>query len=159
MGMPYGMADLLARKYAILQQGADSETMRAKATSEALGRTSVAESNLDNVRAGLLPQQADAEVKRMLAEEARIREETKYVDDLAKSSIGLNSANAYNARQQGGLYGAQTTQTGQLTKMLPRSGYGGFGWRKDEEDAIRGFYENSMRGFPSGPMKTLGFGN
>jgi hypothetical protein len=159
MGMPYGMAGLLAQKYAILQQGADAETMRARATSEALGRTSVAESNLDNVRAGLMPQQVNAEVKRMLAEEARIREETKYVDDLAKSSIGLNSANAYNARMQGGNYGADTAMKGQLTKMLPRSGYGGFGWRQDEEDSIRRFYDNSMRGFPSGPLKTLGFGN
>ena len=152
-GMPWGMQELLNRKYQIMEEQARTGQYNAETN-----RTGVlADANLTGVKAGLLPKQTAADIARQQAEEARIREETKYVGDLAKSSIGLNAANAYNARAQGGLYGSQTETQGQLNKMLPRS-YGGFGWNPEYETAIRGFFDNSLRGLPDS-IRRLGFGN
>lgn len=157
MAMPPGMWELLQKKYAIAQQGADTdrfqaETGRFNADSTRLGVT--ADANLANVRAGLLPDQSAAEIARMKAEAALTGKQVSWFDRKAQSDIDMNSANVFATRAQGGLYGAQAGQVGQMTRLLPRpSSMGGFGWGSKEEDAIRSLYSRDRLN------STFGWGN
>ena len=127
-GMPYGFADLLAKKYAILQQGADTQQLGT-----------VAAAGLDNVRAKLLPGQTAADIAKTNAETANIGETTKFIAPLARSGIALQGA-------QGGLYKSQAAASDEETvgnkitnketafgilgrpggAQAPRLGFGGF---------------------------------
>lgn len=111
MGMPYGMADLLAKKYAILQQQAD--TGQYNAVSNRIGVDAAA--GLDRVKAGILPGESAANIglTRAQAMEAEARkrnidENIKWISPLNKANIALMGANTFEARSRGGLYGAQT---------------------------------------------------
>lgn len=98
-GMPYGFAQALAQKYAILKQNADAQTVTANSGA-----------HLDDVRAGLLPAESAANVGLTKAQTAQTAETTKYVGPLAK-------ANIFNTRAQGHLFGSQATGEDQLNKM------------------------------------------
>lgn len=110
-GMPY-FGDLLARKYAIMQQQADADTARAAS----FGLTSRADANLSNVRAGLLPNESIANNRLTAAQAAaatatagKTTEETKFIGPLARASIR-------NSDAQAGLYGSQADAEDQITK-------------------------------------------
>lgn len=97
MGVPMAMMGFLQRKYDIMQQQADAETLRAKSLS-----------NLEAVRAGLLPSMTssdiaknDAAIVGMGAETAGALERNKWIGREAQSGIDLNAANAYQARASG----------------------------------------------------------
>jgi hypothetical protein len=108
-------AGLIARKYDLLQQDADTRRMGM-----------VADAGLTNVKAGLLPKQAEADIRLSGAQAGlaganagladanarNVEETTKYVGPLA-------SANIFNTRAQGRLYGEQATGEGQLNRVLP----------------------------------------
>lgn len=91
MDMPAGMADLLARKYAILQQQADAGTTTANANANAAN----AAAKLDTERANVV------------APESR-------------ANIGLTVANTGLARANTGLVGAQADQTRKNTSWIDR---------------------------------------
>ena len=88
-------AALLNRKYAILQQQADTQRLGV-----------MAGANLDNTRAGLLPYESRANIANTMAqaglydsEAANTAERTKYVGPLARSEISESGARSrqYNA--------------------------------------------------------------
>jgi hypothetical protein len=111
MGVDFGA--LLARKYDLMQQQVDTQK---------LGMT--ASANLDNVKAGLMPRQATADIGLVNAQAglatagaAKTNEETKYVGDIARAGV-------YNTRQQGDLFGSETTANNQLSRLVPARGMG-----------------------------------
>lgn len=114
-GMPAGMAELLRRKYDLIQQ--DADTAKFNAQTNRLGTD--AQARLDMVRAGLLPAESAANINKLKADTAMTAEQTKFVGPLARSSMELNSANAFQSRASGGLYGEQADQLRQLNKMMP----------------------------------------
>lgn len=105
----------LGRKYDLMQQQADTQRLGM-----------VADANLTNVKAGLLPAESKAQIGLMgsqgrlaeanatqsLAQARNIDETTKFVGPLARSSIGLNSAQARNIN-------AEATGTENLVRMRP----------------------------------------
>jgi hypothetical protein len=120
--------------------------MRAKANV----LSSTAGANLDNVRAGLLPKESAANIARTGAETRQINTNTEWIDDLAKSSIDLNAANATNARAGGGYYNAQAGSLNDLRKTnIPTS----FGVRQ------LGSFEEMARNALRFGMGRLGSGN
>lgn len=85
---------LLARKYDIMQQGADTQR---------LGMTAAA--NLDTVKAGLLPEeskvnnaQAVAQTGLIGAQARNVDETTKFVPSLARANIALMGSQGLNFR-------------------------------------------------------------
>ena len=115
MGVPGIMADLLRWKYSIMQQQAD--TGQFNATTNRLGVS--ADANLNNVRAGLLPDESRASTNLQYAQAGladattdQQREETKFVAPLAR-------ANIRNSDAQSRLYGSQATAEDQLSKLIP----------------------------------------
>ena len=97
----------LAQKYAIMQQQADT----AK-----LGMT--ASANLDTVRAGLMPAESKAGLGLTAAQAAMANAGARNTDESTKY-LGLTArANAFNATQQGGLYGAQTVGENQMSRYI-----------------------------------------
>lgn len=102
-GMPAGFAELLRRKYAIMQQEADAGTLRAGADVT----TANSGANLNNIRAGLLPAQARAENLKTEAETGNILETTKYLGPRVKAEIGLMGTQGTNNLAQARLYGKQ----------------------------------------------------
>jgi hypothetical protein len=109
---------LLARKYDIMQQQADTQR---------LGIVSAA--RLDDVKAGLMPSESSANIRLMganaLEAGARSRnldETTKFVGPLAQANIGLMGANAREAGARVGLLGAQTTGENQFNRMYRLGG-------------------------------------
>lgn len=75
----------LRQKYGIMQQQADADALRAKA-----------DANLNNVRAGLLPDEAKAQIGLQGAQAYKTREEGQAVAPLAQSRIGLDRAMGTN---------------------------------------------------------------
>jgi hypothetical protein len=121
MGMPYGMMGLLERKYAIMQQQADTGQFNA-----VTNRTGVdAAANLDRVKAGILPNESTANIgltrAQAMESDARKRnidENMKWIGPLNKANISLLGANAFESRSRGGLLGAQTATTSQNNSMF-----------------------------------------
>ncbi len=72
--IPAGMAEYLARKYAILQQNADAQT-RNSATTALVGGT---EANLNVTRSKLLPLESAASVAKIGAETGLLGQQAKY---------------------------------------------------------------------------------
>lgn len=97
----------LGRKYAVQDQQAQADTLRANA-----GMLSAqAGANLDTVRAGLLPAESKANIgltgAQMAAANAaaaQTNEETKYIGQKALADI-------FATRQQGAYYGSEAAQT------------------------------------------------
>lgn len=137
-GMPSGFAELLRRKYDILQQQANTGQFNAET-----GRlTGTADARLANVRAGLLPAESAASVDKTKADTALTQEQTKFVGPLARSSIDLNAANAFQSRSSGRLYGSQA-ETEDAGRKLFRTN---FGIRAlNEDDVIRSQLRNMVR--------------
>lgn len=113
-GMPSGFAELLRRKYDIMQQGVDVQ--KQNADTSRVGTE--AQARLDNVRAGLLPKESaaqigltDAQAGLAKANTANVNETTKYVGPLANASI-------FETRSRGRLYGAQATGEDQLNGSI-----------------------------------------
>jgi hypothetical protein len=111
----------LGVKYGLQQQQANADMIRANAQANSFN----AGAGLDTVRAGLLPGQTAADIAfenarkaQAEADAAATRENTKYVGPLATATIGRTNAEAFNARQQGGLYGAQTTGESLLNRLF-----------------------------------------
>lgn len=92
-GMPDGFAQLIARKYDILQQQADASSAAAKASSA-----------LDQARANLIPKQGAADIAKTGADTAFTKIQSQWFGPTAQAQIGLIGA-------QGGLAKAQTTGT------------------------------------------------
>ena len=119
----------LGRKYAVQEEANRIDRLRA-GTGQFAAETgrlgTVADANLANVRAGLLPRQTEADIRRSDAESALTRVQTEYFPRTAEASIRASDANAFNARQQGGLYGSQATTQNQLNRLFspvgPRAG-------------------------------------
>lgn len=102
-GMPYGFAEALAMKYGIMKQQADAQSASLNAAA-----------TLDTTKAKLLPGQVAADIGETQARTGNINETTKTVAPLAKSTIGLQGA-------QAGYYGAQTAQTTEQTVALKQN--------------------------------------
>lgn len=110
-------AGLLDRKYNILQQNANANTTQAQADASraaSFGLTSGAEANLTNIRAGLMPAQAQADIGEAQARTAQdqalaaqTQTETKYIGPKTLADIAL-------ARAQGGLYGSEAARNTRL---------------------------------------------
>lgn len=131
-GLPPMMAELLRRKYDLQQQEVDNAAFNARTTR--LGTD--AQAKLDMVRAGLLPAESAANIAKTKADTTLTAEQAKFVGPLARSSMDLNAANAYQSRASGGLYGAQTGQINQLTKMVPGL-FGGMPPKDSNPNAFR----------------------
>jgi hypothetical protein len=108
----------LSQKYRLLGQNAAADTTRANAAMV----SAQGGANLDNVRAGLLPAESKANIGLTNAQmglanaNARnVDETTKFVGPLARSSIGVNTAQAGNLD-------ADAAFTGQRTESAKRSG-------------------------------------
>lgn len=80
---PPGFDELIARKYAIMQQHANAATTEATANA-----------NLTNVKAGLLPSESAADVARTQAETAGQNITNRFLPDTLGSAVKLNMANA-----------------------------------------------------------------
>lgn len=130
--MPSGMAELLRRKYDIMQQGADTQQMGM-----------VADANLANVRAGLLPAEAKASREKMEAETAGTLESNKWIDDLAKSGISLQGTQGRLNVATIGKVNAEASGEREMSKILPTI----FGLRRapDEDDKYRSLISNAVR--------------
>lgn len=143
MVMPSGMADLLARKYSIMQQQADTQSMAAKAAA-----------NLDSVRASLMPKESAANIASTMANTAMTEKNTSWIDrlnemgiNLTKSQVGLNNANVGETKARTTLLGSQNEQIRQLLPMFelggmfsqpsPSYGRGGYGL-DDRRRSVRG---------------------
>lgn len=114
-GMPAGFGDLLAKKYALLQQGADASTRSAEAGA-----------NLEDVRAKLAPGESAAGIAKSNAETAGIKENTRFIAPLANSTIGLQGAQTGFVTQQGVGEGILNRQYGAAGGGgLPTIGVGG----------------------------------
>ena len=111
----------LGRKYDLLGQNAAADTTRAQA-----GLISAnAGANLDTVRAGLLPAESRANLGLTAAQAAlaaanaaQTQEQTRYVGPLARSSIGLNTAQAGNLGAETRFTGSRTSQLDQINQLL-----------------------------------------
>jgi hypothetical protein len=110
----------LGRKYDIQQQTANADTARAGG----FVTQSNAAAGLDLVRAGLLPAQTKADINLSAAQAAlaganarNVDETTKFVGPLAKSSIGLNAAQAGNQAADTTLTQARVRGLGLLDRL------------------------------------------
>lgn len=119
--LPFGLAELLGRKYAIQQQQADAQTTQAGAAKTA------AESGakLDLARADLLPGQINAEIALSNARRGLLGEQAKFFGPTAEAGI-------FETTQRGKLFGAQAGKTGaetrgirQLNKLFAPTGAAG----------------------------------
>lgn len=106
-GMPDGFAELLRRKYEIMQQGADTQEMGVRA-----------DANLAGVKAGLMPAESLAERAKLAADTAGTLESNKYIGDLARSGIALQGAQGFGARSGGLLDRANIGRVGAETDTL-----------------------------------------
>lgn len=112
--MQYGIDAWLKRKYDLLAQQADADTLR-----------SGADANLNNVRAGLLPAESAANIDLTGAQAGLARSNAANVDETTKFVAPIARANIFNTRAQGGLYGQQAAGEYQLNRMSPRAGAAG----------------------------------
>lgn len=97
--MPAGMAELLDRKYAILQQQANATSEQARATTTNAATSAMvgkASANFDNVRAGLLPAESAANIGLTKANTGLIGKQTEYFGPEALARI--NNMRADTAR-------------------------------------------------------------
>lgn len=97
---------LLARKYDILQQQAD--TSRTEATAAA---------NLADTRAGLLPAESASNIAVNAANIGLTKSNARKTDEEAKQIAPLANANIFATRAQGRLYGSQATGEDQLNRL------------------------------------------
>lgn len=139
-GMPAGFGDLLAKKYALLQQGADATT-----------RTAEAGANLEDVRAKLAPAESLAGVAKSNAETAGQLETNKYIGQTAQAGIGLTKAQTGVATQQGIGEGILNRQYDPAGGGLPTIGAGGsitggFGGRLGGLDPLQRGYSAARDG-------------
>lgn len=119
----------LARKYALLQQDANSATTQAQAATTNAGAnvtSANAAANLNNVRAGLMPAESAADIAlrraqafqtnelgKVVAPESRARIETMGVErDLTRANIGLVGEQTTGMRQLNRVY--QPTRLGSM---------------------------------------------
>jgi hypothetical protein len=77
---------------------------------------------LDQVRAGLLPSQTAADIAEAKARTNATNVTADLAPGLAKASEAQSYGNAYANRQQGGLYGAQTSGELQDQQISPSLG-------------------------------------
>jgi hypothetical protein len=120
-GMPPGFEELLQRKYNIMQQQADSGLMAARAAS-----------NLDTVKAGLMPAESRAQIEKMLADRglinaqaATVAETTKYVGPLARADIGYKSSASGLNRANSANIGQETESKKQINSFFDIGGMNG----------------------------------
>lgn len=114
-GMPEGMAQLLARKYAIMQQQADAGTISANAGANAAN----AGAKLDLTKAKLLPGESEANIGLTKAQAGLAGAQSRFTGvqadwfgKTAQSQLDLNKANV-------GYLGAQTDTLRDDLTMLP----------------------------------------
>lgn len=100
-GMPDDIAYWLDRKYSILGQQANADTLRAGAAVTSAN----AGANLDSVRATLLPQDS-------AAQNALVRAQTALTGNQAQTVLPESAARIRNVNAQTKLTGAQTNLTG-----------------------------------------------
>lgn len=86
--MPWGFDDLLARKYAIMQQQADAGTLQAQ-SGATVANSSAA---LDRARTLLLPAESAANVGQVRAQTGLLGEQAKVVAPVAASGIAQNNS-------------------------------------------------------------------
>lgn len=113
-GMPSGFAELLRRKYNIMQQSADTERVGVDAAA-----------NLDMVKAGLMPAmqkqqilESQAGIGKTSAETAGILEGNKFIGRQAEADIGYKGALGFQARSNGMLDQANIPRVGAETETL-----------------------------------------
>lgn len=139
-GMPRGFQSLLNTKYAILQQQADAASTNA-GTNAVVGRASA---NLDNTRAGLLPGESAASIRKSDAETGLIGEQSKYFGKealariaLNRSSAGLNDVQAAVERRLG--LSENPALTGNTFGETAVRSYAGYRLPKSTIDEINGY--------------------
>jgi hypothetical protein len=113
-GMPAGFANLLRRKYDLMQQDANARTQQAN-TGAIVGN---AAANLDVVRAGLMPAESRVGIEKTKADTANTLESTKYVGPLAQSQIGLQSTQGKLNLANVGAVNEETAGNRQLNRYL-----------------------------------------
>lgn len=106
--------NLLATKYAILQQNANADTSRANAGMV----TANAGANLDAVRAGLLPKQTEADIAEAQSRASLNNVNAANIPGIDKSLIARNYSEAGNLNANSGLARANTGAVTQSTTSL-----------------------------------------
>lgn len=115
-GMPSGFSDLIAKKYAIMQQSTDQQGVAINAAA-----------NLDNVRAELMPTESAANVANTRAQTTNLGLTGRTILPLMRSQIGLQGAQVRGINADIGLTRANTTSVEQLTRRRPTSALGFLG--------------------------------
>lgn len=88
------MSFWLGRKYALLQQQADTGDFQAQ--TQRIGTTAAA--NVDNTRAALMPKESAANIAQSAAQTGLLREQTQWLGPEATARIGNLNAQAYATR-------------------------------------------------------------
>lgn len=118
MAGPVDFQYFLARKYAILQQQADSGSEQARATTSNAATaaiTGAAAANLDNVNAGLRPGESAANVGLTRAQTGLTNNQAQVVIPMATAQIaGLNASTALTGTQNQVLRRESLTPTSEL---------------------------------------------
>lgn len=116
-GMPPGFAEALAMKYGIMQ-------MQAQAQAKSLASAA----NLDDVRAGLLPKQADADIAETQARTQGIGLTNQTILPESKARVGLIGVQTDLTKQQGLSAAQDVVSKTQMNKKRPFGlGLGGSG--------------------------------
>lgn len=114
-GMPAGFEELLRRKYEILGQNADANTINARSNA-----------NLNDVRARLLPKESAAGIAQTEASTEQTKAQTKGINienafrpRTLESQIGYNNALTFDARARGTNTNEQTRTMRSLNLNIP----------------------------------------
>lgn len=110
-GMPSGFAELIAKKYAIMQQQADTQSELGSAAA-----------GLDRTKTQLMPGQVEADIAQTRANTGLIGENAALVRPLGMSQIGLQASQAGNFNASAGLTRSQTKSEDQRNAKFFRFG-------------------------------------
>jgi len=107
MAMPRGFAELIRRKYDIMQQAQDTTRMGTEAAA-----------NLDRVRAGLLPGESRANIGKLLADTGLTNVQAREFAPTAAAQRGLWGTQGAVNKAEVGRIGADTLRIGADTRRI-----------------------------------------
>lgn len=113
MGMPWGFQELLNRKYAIMQQQADTARVGVDAAA-----------GLDRARTAVLPLESEANVAESRARTTNLGLTGQTIIPLANANLGLITAQTYATGAEGDNTRERTTGLRQLNRRRPGTAFG-----------------------------------
>lgn len=113
--IPWAMQDLLARKYAIMQQQADAATFGAQ--TQRIGVQAAA--GLDQARAAVVLPESNAQVKNQNAATALAMTQNRLLPLTTDANIGLTRAQTGNTIANTALTGEQVTAARMNNRVVP----------------------------------------